>query len=59
MVALSATLGATIVGMYGSTLSGTMYGTNNTLLGLKKFNQICGEIIIFFSISIIHFHFFN
>ncbi len=47
MVALSATLGATIVGMYGSTLSGTMYGTNNTLLGLKKFSQIIPKVVLF------------
>lgn len=47
MVALSATLGATIVGMYGATFAGTLYGTNNTLLGLKNYSQIVPKVILF------------
>lgn len=47
MVALSATLGATIVGMYGATFAGTLYGLNNQVLGLDKFDQIVPKIIFF------------
>lgn len=47
MVALSATLGATIVGMYGATFAGTLYGLNNTVLGLERFDQIVSKIIFF------------
>ena len=47
MVALSATVGATLVGMYGATLAGTLYGANNTILGLKKFDQIVPKIVLF------------
>lgn len=35
-VALSATAGATLVGMYGATYAGTLYGANNTVLSLEK-----------------------
>ena len=47
MVALSATFGSTMIGMYGATLAGTLYGTNNTLLGLKDYSQIIPKIVLF------------
>lgn len=47
LVALSATVGATIVGMYGATFAGTLYGLNNTVLGLESFDQIVPKIIFF------------
>ncbi len=47
MVALSATVGATIIGMYGATFAGTLYGLNNTVLGLDKFDQIIPKVIFF------------
>ena len=47
LVALSATLGATIIGMYGATFAGTLYGINNSILGLEKFDQIIVKIIFF------------
>ena len=46
MVALSATLGSTIVGMYGATFAGTMYGTNNSLLDLDKFSQMVPKCVL-------------
>lgn len=45
LVAVSATLGATIIGMYGSTFAGTFYGINNTILGLEDFDQIFVKIL--------------
>lgn len=45
MVALSATLGATIIGMYGATFSTSLYGVNNQILGIKTFNQIVPKVI--------------
>lgn len=46
-VALSATVGATLVGMYGATFAGTMYGANTTILGLKKYDQIVPKVVLF------------
>lgn len=46
-VALSSTVGATIIGMYGSTLSGTMYGANHKILGLEKYDQIIPKVALF------------
>ena len=45
LVALSATLGATVIGMYGATFAGTLYGLNNTVLNLKTFDQIIPKLI--------------
>ena len=45
LVALSATLGATVIGMYGATFAGTLYGLNNTVLNLKTFNQFIPKLI--------------
>ena len=47
LVALSATVGATIIGMYGSTLAGTMYGLNGQLLGLETYDKIVVKILFF------------
>ena len=45
LVALSATVGATIIGMYGATFAGTLYGLNNDVLSLKPYDQIVPKII--------------
>ena len=45
LVALSATLGATVIGMYGATFAGTLYGLNNIVLNLKTFDQIIPKLI--------------
>lgn len=45
LVALSATLGATVIGMYGATFAGTLYGLNNTVLNLKTFDQFIPKLI--------------
>lgn len=47
MVALSATVGATIIGIYGATLAGTLYGINNKALSLDKFSQIAPKVVLF------------
>lgn len=47
LVALSATVGATLIGMYGATLAGTLYGANNTILELGKFDQIIPKLVFF------------
>lgn len=47
LVALSATVGATIIGIYGSTLAGTTYGINNQVTGLGTYNAILAKIILF------------
>lgn len=47
MVALSATVGATIIGMYGATFAGTLYGANNTILKLDKYDQIIPKVVLF------------
>ncbi len=47
LVALSATFGATIVGMYGATFAGTLYGVNSTILNLETFSQIWAKILFF------------
>ena len=45
LVALSATLGATLIGMYGATFAGTLYGINNNVLNLKTFDQFVPKLI--------------
>ena len=45
LVALSATLGATIIGMYGATFSISLYGVNNQILGIKTFSQIIPKVV--------------
>ena len=45
LVALSATVGATLIGMYGSTLSSTTYGLNNSLLGLEMYDKILFKVL--------------
>ena len=47
MVALSATLGATIVGMYGATFAASSYGMNMQILGTKALSQIVPKVIFF------------
>ncbi len=47
MVALSATLGATIVGMYGATFAASSYGMNMQILGTKPLSQIVPKVIFF------------
>lgn len=46
LVALSATVGATVIGMYGSTFSGTLYGLNNTILGTKPLDSIWFKVLL-------------
>lgn len=45
LVALSATFGATLIGVYGSTLAGTTYGINNSLLSLDAFDKILFKVL--------------
>ena len=40
LVALSATVGSTVVGMYGATFASTMYGLNEQVLGIEAGDQI-------------------
>ena len=47
LVALSATVGSIIIGMYGATFAGTLYGYNNEILGLKSTDQILFKVILF------------
>lgn len=47
LVALSATVGATIVGMFGAVFAGSLYGINNSLLSLGKYDQILVKVILF------------
>lgn len=46
-VALAATIGATIVGMFGSTYSYTMYGVSNKLLSLSLKDGMIAKVILF------------
>lgn len=46
-VALLATLGSTIVGMFGSTYSYTLYGVNNSILGTAMKDGILMKVILF------------
>ncbi len=57
MVALSATLGATAIGMYGATFANTLYGLNNTVLNIKMFNMIIPKLI-FFVVGLVSLLFF-
>lgn len=45
LVALSATVGATLVGMYGATFAGTLYGANNSILSVGKYDQMLSKVI--------------
>lgn len=47
MTALTSVLGATIVGMFGSTYSYTMYGVVNSILGLTLKDGIIVKLILF------------
>ena len=47
IVAVSATFGATIIGMYGATFAGTSYGANITILGVSKFSYIIPKLVLF------------
>ena len=48
IVALAATVGATIVGMYGALYANTMYGLNAQILTTAKLGTgICSKIILF------------
>lgn len=46
LVALSATVGATIVGMYGATIAGTMYGLNEQVLKLEPLDNILFKVVL-------------
>ena len=47
-VALSATFGATIIGMYGATFASTLYGVNGmSLTELPKYSQIIPKVVLF------------
>ena len=46
LVALSATAGATLVGMFGATYAGTLYGANNTVLSLKRNSQMIPKCVL-------------
>ncbi len=47
LVALSATAGATLIGMYGATFAGTLYGANTTVLSVSKYSQIVPKVVLF------------
>ena len=47
LVAIAATVGATLIGMYGATFAGTLYGANNMMLELDKFDSIGYKLILF------------
>ena len=47
LVALSATVGSIIIGMYGATFAGTLYGYNNEILSLKATDQLLFKVILF------------
>lgn len=47
LVAVASTVGATLVGMYGATLAGTLYGANNQMLQLKTYDNILVKVILF------------
>ena len=47
LVALSAILGATVIGMYGSTFAISSYGINMQILSTKPFSQIVPKIVFF------------
>ena len=47
LVAVSATAGATLIGMYGATFAGTLYGANTTVLNIDKFSQIVPRLVLF------------
>ncbi len=47
MVALCATFGATIIGMYGATYASTLYGVNNSMLGTSLSGEILAKVILF------------
>lgn len=47
LVALSATVGSIIIGMYGATFAGTLYGFNNEIFNLKSLDQILFKVILF------------
>lgn len=47
ITALLATLGATLIGMFGSTYGYTMYGIGNSILSLKASDGILVKIILF------------
>ena len=46
LTALSATLGATIVGMFGSTFAGTLYSAGNQAFSLKMTDEILAKVIL-------------
>ena len=46
LVALSATVGSIIIGMYGATFAGTLYGYNNEILSLKATDQLLFKVIL-------------
>ena len=47
ITALFATLGATIVGMFGSTFAGTLYSVGNQNFGLSMTDDILAKIVLF------------
>ncbi len=47
LVALASTFGSTIIGMYGATVAGTLYGVNSSMLGISATSEILAKIILF------------
>ena len=53
LTALAATVGATIIGMYGATFAGTLYGANHTIfndglgVSIGKYDQIVPKLVLF------------
>ena len=47
LTAVAATMGATVVGMYGATFAGTLYGANSTILQLKTMDMIWFKVLLF------------
>ena len=45
LVAIASTVGATIIGMYGSVFAGTFYGLNSQVFGVGIYSQILFKII--------------
>lgn len=46
ITALSATLGATVIGIYGSIFGGTVYAISNQMLGLDVYDGLVTKIIL-------------
>lgn len=47
ITALSATLGATVIGIYGSIFGGTVYAISNQMLGLDVYDGLVTKIVLY------------